>query len=154
MNPNKLTTKSQEALSAAQTAAVRLQHVEIDGEHLLLALLEQDGGVVPHLLRKADVQVDTLTESVRRELARRPQVTGPGAEPGKVYVTQRLNRLLVAAEDAADGLKDEYVSVEHLFLALVDEGTGTAARAHLHATLGVVEQPGHGITSRDLFELW
>ncbi len=132
MNPNKLTTKSQEALSAAQTTAVRNQHVEIDGEHLLLALLEQDEGVVPRLLRKSQVHVEALTEAVRRDLARRPQVSGPGTEPGKVYVTQRLNQLLVAAEDAAQQLKDEYVSVEHLFLALVDEGPGTPGGTLLH----------------------
>ncbi len=121
MDPNKLTRKSQEALQAAQSSVVRFQHVEIDGEHLLLALLEQEEGVVPRLLRKADVAVDALTESLVRELSSRPSVSGPGAEPGRVYVTQRLNRVLVAAEDEAQRLKDDYVSVEHLFLALVAE---------------------------------
>ena len=127
MDPNKLTHKSQEALQAAQTVAVRFQHVEIDGEHVLLALLEQDGGVVPRLLRKAEVQVDALTQALVRELQRRPQVSGPGVEPGKVFVTQRLNQMLVRAEDEAKKLGDEYVSVEHLLLAMVDEGAKTAA---------------------------
>ncbi len=127
MDPNKLTHKSQEALAAAQTAAVRFQHVELDGEHVLLALLEQEGGVVPRLLARAQVDVAALTQALVRELSRRPKVSGPGAEPGKVYVTQRLNQLLVRAEDEAKKLKDEYVSVEHLFLALVDEGQKTAA---------------------------
>jgi ATP-dependent Clp protease ATP-binding subunit ClpB len=127
MDPSSLTHKSQEALQAAQTAAVRFQHVEIDGEHVLLALLEQEGGVVPRLLKKAEVQVVPLSVAVVRELERRPRVSGPGAEPGKVYVTQRLNQMLVRAEDEARKLRDDYVSVEHLLLALVDEGEKTAA---------------------------
>ncbi len=127
MDPNKLTHKSQEALQAAQTAAVRFQHVEVDGEHVLLALLQQDEGVVPRLLKRAEVQVEPLTQAVVRDLQSRPQVTGPGAEPGKVYVTQRLNQLLVRAEDEAKKLRDDYVSVEHLLLALVAEGAKTAA---------------------------
>ena len=127
MDTNRLTEKSQEALQAAQTKAIRHGHVEVDGEHLLLALVEQADGLVPRLLQRMDVPVDALRSRIEQELARKPRVSGPGAEAGKVYVTQRLSKLLVKAEDEAAHLKDEYVSVEHIFLAFVEEGSSTAA---------------------------
>jgi ATP-dependent Clp protease ATP-binding subunit ClpB len=127
MDLNRLTQKSQEALHDAQTKALRFGHQEVDGEHLLLALLEQSEGLVPPLLARAGADVDRLREDLEAELEKRPRVTGSGAEPGKVYVTQRLNRVLEAAEQEARRLKDEYVSVEHLVVALLDEGSGSAA---------------------------
>jgi ATP-dependent Clp protease ATP-binding subunit ClpB len=127
MDINRMTQKSQDALQAAQTKAMKYGHVEVDGEHLLLALLEQEGGLVPRLLQRIDVPVDSFREAVRGELEKRPAVSGPGVEAGKIYVTQRFNRLLVKAEEEAGRLKDEYVSVEHLLLALVEEGSGTPA---------------------------
>ncbi|QCQ21893.1 ATP-dependent chaperone ClpB [Desulfoglaeba alkanexedens] len=127
MDLNKFTVKSQEALQAAQTKAVRFGHQEVDGEHLLLALLEQSDGLVPRLLRRMEIPVESVTERIVQELDKKPRVSGPGAEPGKVYVTQRLNRLLVKAQEEAERLKDEYVSVEHLLLAFVDEGSTTPA---------------------------
>ncbi|SHF22146.1 ATP-dependent Clp protease ATP-binding subunit ClpB [Desulfacinum infernum DSM 9756] len=127
MDLNKFTIKSQEALQAAQTKAVKYGHVEVDGEHLLLALLEQSDGLVPRILKRMDVSVDAVTEAVVRELERKPRVSGPGAEPGKVYITQRLNKLLVKAQEEAGRLKDEYVSVEHLLIAFVEEGSATPA---------------------------
>ena len=127
MDLQRFTIKSQEALQAAQTKAVRYNHVEVDGEHLLLALLEQEDGLVPRLLRRMEVPLEPLKARLQEELERRPRVTGPGAEPGKVYITQRLSKLLVRAEDEAKHLKDEYVSVEHLMLAFVEEGQSTPA---------------------------
>jgi len=127
MDLNKFTVKSQEAIQAAQTKAVRFGHQEVDGEHLLLALLEQSDGLVPRLLRRMEIPVESVTERIVQELDKKPRVSGPGAEPGKVYVTQRLNRLLVKAQEEAERLKDEYVSVEHLLLAFVDEGGTTPA---------------------------
>jgi ATP-dependent Clp protease ATP-binding subunit ClpB len=127
MDINKMTQKTQEALQAAQDIALKRGHVEVDGEHLLSALLEQEGGLVPRLLQKMDVSVESLVEAVRKELDRRPSVSGPGVESGKIYVTQRLNRLLLKAQEEAGHLRDDYVSVEHLLLALVDEGDATAA---------------------------
>jgi ATP-dependent Clp protease ATP-binding subunit ClpB len=127
MDLNKLTVKSQEAFQAAQTKAVRYGHVEVDGEHLLLALMEQGDGLVPRLLQKIGVSVDNVRSRLEQELERKPRVSGPGAEPGKVYVTQRLSRLLVKAEAEAKRLKDEYVSVEHILLAFIEEGSGSAA---------------------------
>ncbi|MDT3439986.1 MULTISPECIES: ATP-dependent chaperone ClpB [unclassified Pseudofrankia] len=131
MDMNRLTQKSQEALQAAQSAATRLGHTEVDGEHLLLALLDAPEGLVPKLLGQAGADTAALRAAVETDLARRPKVTGPGAQPGQVFVTQRLARLLDAAEREAKRLKDEYVSVEHLLLALAEEGTGTTAGRRL-----------------------
>jgi ATP-dependent Clp protease ATP-binding subunit ClpB len=124
---NRLTQKSQEALHDAQTKALRFNHTEVDGEHLLLALLEQPEGLVPRLLTAAGADPDLLHGAVESELGRRPRVTGPGAAPGQVMVTQRLARLFDAAEREAGRLKDDYVSVEHLLLTLLDEGAASAA---------------------------
>jgi ATP-dependent Clp protease ATP-binding subunit ClpB len=126
---SKLTQKAQEALQAAQTVALRLGHQEVDGEHLLLALLEQDQGLAVRLLDRMGIPVAALKARIEEDLDRRAKVSGPGGEAGKVYVTQRLGRLLVAAQDAAKKLKDEYVSVEHLLLALADEERTAAAKA-------------------------
>jgi ATP-dependent Clp protease ATP-binding subunit ClpB len=127
MDMNKLTQKSQEALHDAQTKALRFGHTEVDGEHLLLALLDQPEGLVPRLLSAAGADPDRLRAEIEAELARRPRVSGPGASPGQVFVTQRLSRLLDSSEREAQRLKDEYVSVEHLVIALLDEGTAHAA---------------------------
>ncbi|MBP1641865.1 MAG: ATP-dependent chaperone ClpB, partial [Acidobacteria bacterium] len=139
MDLSKLTQKSQEALAAAQAEAVRRGHAEVDAEHLLAALLAQEGGLAPRLLERAGVPAAALAEALERELARRPSVAGPGAgaEPGKLFVSARLQRLLVAAADEARRLKDEYVSVEHLLLALLDERpAGPAARTLQQLGLG------------------
>ena len=98
---NHLTQKSQEALHDAQTKALRFGHTEVDGEHLLLALLDQPEGLVPRLLERAGADPDALRAGLEAELGRRPSVSGPGAAPGQVFVTQRLSRLLDAAEREA-----------------------------------------------------
>ncbi len=127
MDINRLTQKSQEALEQAQNAAGRLGHTEVDGEHLLLALLEQSDGLIPRVLQQVGVDTDALHADVEAAVSSKPKVTGPGAAPGQVFVTQRLSRLLEAAEREAKRLKDEYVSVEHLLLILAEEGSATAA---------------------------
>jgi len=127
MDLNRLTQKSQEALAEAQNRAITRGHLEVDGEHLLGALLEQPEGLIPRLLRKLEVDADRLIEAVEAELARRPRVSGAGVEPGKIYLSQRLSKLLLKAEAEAKRLKDEYVSVEHLFLVLLAEESSTAA---------------------------
>jgi ATP-dependent Clp protease ATP-binding subunit ClpB len=127
MDMNRLTQRSQEALQDAQARAVRLGHTEVDGEHLLLALLEQQGGIVAPLLAQAGADPEMVRGDLEADLRRRARVTGPAAAPGQVMVTQRLARVLDAADREAARLKDEYVSVEHLLLALADEGNATAA---------------------------
>ena len=125
MDLNKFTEKSQGALMEAQNIATRQQHQAVDVEHLLLALLEQDGGLVPRLFEKANVAPDLLKTKVEEELGRLPRVSGSATTGQGVYVTQRLNKLLVTAQDEAKKLKDEYVSVEHLVLAMFDEPADT-----------------------------
>jgi ATP-dependent Clp protease ATP-binding subunit ClpB len=131
MDMNRLTQKSQEALQEAQNLATRYGHPEVDGEHLLLALLDQPEGLVPRLLSQVDIDMRGLRVAVETDLQRRPRVTGPGASPGQVAVTQRLARLLDTAQREAKRLKDEYVSVEHLLLALAEEGSGSAGGRRL-----------------------
>ena len=139
MDLNRLTEKSQQALHDAQTKAMRHGHTEVDGEHLLLGLLDQPDGVTVRLLTGLGVDIEQLRERVERDLRRRPSVTGPGAQPGQVTVTRRLAADLDAAEREAGRLKDEYISVEHLLLALVDEGASTDAGRALH-DLGVTRE--------------
>ncbi|MEU8251929.1 ATP-dependent chaperone ClpB [Nonomuraea sp. NPDC048916] len=127
-----MTQKSQEALHDAQTKALRHGHTEVDGEHLLLALLEQPEGLASRLVEQAGADPKGLRTELEEELSRRPRVSGPGAAPGQVFITQRLSRLLDTADREAKRLKDEYVSVEHLMLALIEEGDGTAAGRLLH----------------------
>ena len=123
MNMNKLTQKSQEAFYEAQNIAIRHGHQEVEGEHLALALLNQENGLIPKLLVKMDLPVENIANALEMELRKRPRVSGAGQESGKIYVSQRLSKLIVTAEEEADKLKDEYVSVEHLFLALLSEGS-------------------------------
>ncbi|HEY2522321.1 MAG TPA: ATP-dependent chaperone ClpB [Streptosporangiaceae bacterium] len=127
MDPSHLTQKSQEALRDAQTKALRFGHQQADGEHLLLALLDQPEGIAPRLLSQAGADPGHLRKNLEAELSRRPRVTGPGVEQGQVRITERLARLLDTAQQEADRLKDEYVSVEHLILALLSEGPTSAA---------------------------
>jgi ATP-dependent Clp protease ATP-binding subunit ClpB len=141
MDLNRLTQKSQESLRDAQTVATRLGHTEVDGEHLLLALIEQDDGLVPRLLEKAGVPIEALRLEVAGDLDRRPKVTGPAPSPGQLFLTRRLATLLESAEREAKRLKDEYVSVEHLLLALAEEGSATAGGRALR---------DHGVTRDSL----
>ena len=127
MDFSKFTTKSQEAVQAAQNRAIRHGHLEVDGEHLLLDLLEQPDGLIPKLMQRMEVPVDAVRERLERELEKKPRVSGPGIEPGKVYITQRMNRLFLKAIEEASRLKDEYVSAEHLMLAFIEEGQSTPA---------------------------
>jgi ATP-dependent Clp protease ATP-binding subunit ClpB len=127
MDPNRLTLKSQEALHDAQTKAMRYGHTEVDTLHLLLALLEQSDGLVPRLLARADVDTGALRAATESALERRPRVSGPGAAGGQVGVTRALGQLLDEAEQEAQRLKDEYVSVEHLLVAMLGAGPDTDA---------------------------
>jgi ATP-dependent Clp protease ATP-binding subunit ClpB len=125
MDLNKFTEKSQTALTEAQAIGTRRQHQAVDVEHLALALLEQEEGLVPRLLEKAGVSPDLVKEKLREALDRIPRVSGDTMTGQGLYVTQRLNKLLVAAQDEAKKLKDDYVSVEHLVLAMFSEPSTT-----------------------------
>ena len=119
MDMNKLTRKSQEALATAQATASEYNHQQVDVEHLLLALLSDAGGLIPQLLKKMDINTDLLKKSVSDELAKLPRVTGGGVEQGKIYITNRLENVFTKADERAKALKDEYTSVEHLFMAMI-----------------------------------
>ncbi len=125
MDMNRLTEKSQEALSAAHRLAARFHNQQMDVEHLLLALLDQERGLTASLLNKAEVPAEAVKLRVQRELEKLPRVTGHAAD--NISVTGRLQRLLDKAEDEAKSLKDDYVSVEHLMLAMLDD-KGPAGR--------------------------
>lgn len=120
MDLQKFTQKSQEALQDAQAQAVRRGNTEVDVEHLAVSLLTQTGGLIPRLFSKMEVPVESFVKDLEADLDKRPKVSGPGLEAGKVYLTNRLGQVFVKAEDEAKRLKDEYVSVEHLFLAAID----------------------------------
>ena len=121
MNAQKLTQKSLEAIQAAQTIATEHAHMQIEQQHLLLALIGQSDGLIGQLLQKMGVDLPALRRDTEAELGSIPSVTGPGREPDKIYVSQEVDRALAAAEGLADRMKDEYVSVEHLMLALLDQ---------------------------------
>jgi ATP-dependent Clp protease ATP-binding subunit ClpB len=121
MDPNRLTQKSQAALSEAQNLAISRGNQQVDTPHLLHALATQDGGLVPQILGKCGLDAKAYAQAVEAELARLPSVGGPGAQPGQVHITQAANAVLVRADETAKRMQDEFVSVEHLFLALLDE---------------------------------
>ncbi|MBV8176535.1 MAG: AAA family ATPase, partial [Verrucomicrobia bacterium] len=125
MDLNKFTEKSQAALMEAQAIGTRHQHQAVDVEHLALALMEQEEGLVPRLVEKAGVSPNLLKTKIQEALDRLPRVSGDTRTGQGLYVTQRLNKLLVTAQDEAKRLKDEYVSVEHLVLAMFAEPATT-----------------------------
>ena len=132
-NINRITEKSQEALVAAQTLAERNGNSQVEPEHLLLALLEQHEGVVPQVLGRLDVAVGALAQTVRNEINRMPRVSGGAAQ---VAISPRLRTVLVRAHDELQSFGDEYVSTEHLLLALLDHAGGAAQRVLRDAGLG------------------
>jgi ATP-dependent Clp protease ATP-binding subunit ClpB len=127
MDPNKLTQKTQEALHDAQTKALRFGQQEVDVEHLLLALLDQSDGLIPRLLDRAEVDVSALRAALERELSKRPRVSGAQGAGGDIYVSRALHQLLDDAEREAERLRDDYVSVEHVILAMLESDAGKTA---------------------------
>jgi ATP-dependent Clp protease ATP-binding subunit ClpB len=122
MDMNRMTIKLQEALQTASSHAARRSHQGIDVEHLLLAFMEQDGGLASPLLEQAGLSVPSVRHVVEQALAKLPQVQGAGASPGQLHVASRLSQVLTKAEDEQRALKDDYLSVEHVILAMVQEG--------------------------------
>ena len=119
MDFNQLTQMSRQAVTDAQSEARRRSHNEVETWHLLHALLAQDSGIVPALAEKTGLTISALQLAVERELDRLPKVSG-SVDTSKVYVTQSMNEVLTRAEEEAKSLKDDFVSVEHLFLGLID----------------------------------
>ena len=123
MNFNTYTQKSLEAVQLAQTIAREHHHQQMEQIHLLCALLEQDGGLTPQLLRKMDVTVESLDAAAKAELGKLPSVTG-SVEADRFYISADMDRCFTAAENQAKSMRDDYVSVEHLFLALLETAAG------------------------------
>jgi ATP-dependent Clp protease ATP-binding subunit ClpB len=127
MDANKLTEKLQEALGRAQNRALTTHHQAVDVEHLLAALLEDEQGLAASVLKLNNIERGEVLRKLDAELRKIPQVTGAGSDAGQVYATQRLGRVLARAEQEAGKLKDDYVSIEHVLIAMLDE-PGAAAR--------------------------
>ncbi|HXF92833.1 MAG TPA: ATP-dependent chaperone ClpB [Nitrospiraceae bacterium] len=122
MDLNRMTIKLQDALQAASGHAMRRSHQGVDVEHVLLALLEQEGGIAGALLEHAGVSLAAVKSAVEQALSKIPQVQGPGAGPGQIHLTARLSQVLTRAEEERKTLRDDYLSVEHVLLAMVEEG--------------------------------
>ena len=129
MDPNRMTEKAQDSIRQAQNLAQKGGQSQIEAEHMAVALLAEDGGVARRIVEKAGAKAGALVERLQQALSRLPRVSGPGAQPGQVYVSPRVNEILMAAEAKAQQMKDEYVSVEHLLLALAEVKDGPVAEA-------------------------
>ena len=123
MNTNQYTQKTLEALQAAQQLAVEYQHNQLEPEHLLHALASQEQGLIPQLLQKLNVDPGSFAAAVAEKLSALPRVSGSGRDPDKVYISQATDKALSAAAREAKAMKDDYISVEHVFLGLLDEQT-------------------------------
>lgn len=127
MDINKLTENAQKAITAAQADAARSGHPAVEVEHLLHSLTTQTDGLIPRLIEKLGAQPARFAERLESEIARLPKVSGPGASPGGTVITPRLQSLLGRAAAEATKLKDDYISVEHLLLAALQEDSHTGA---------------------------
>src|SRR5689334_10852348 len=135
MDPNRLTEKAQDVIRQAQGLAQRHGQSQIEVEHLAAALLAQDDGVAARVVEKAGVSPGSLRQRLEQAAQRLPRVSGPGATGGQVYIAPRVDEVLRAAENEAQRMKDEYVSVEHLLLALAALDEGAVAEAFRAAGL-------------------
>ena len=125
MNMNQFTQKSLEAVQAAQTLATEYGNQQIEQVHLLCALVEQEGGFIPQLLTHMGMTVESFDAALRHEVEKLPKVSGSGRRADQVYVSSGVDQALNQAVSVAGSMKDEYVSVEHLFLALIDKADAT-----------------------------
>ena len=138
MNAQKYTQKSLEAIQAAQQLTIENQNQQIEQVHLLASLLRQENGLAPQLLRKMGVTVESLDAAVLQELGKLPRVTGSGREADKYYVARAVDEALSRAEKIADDMKDDFVSVEHLMLALIETPDTTLKR--LFSTYNITKE--------------
>ena len=120
MNAQKFTQKSLESVQAAQDMAIEYQNNAIEQAHLLYALLNQENGLIPQLMTKMNVDSQALSNSVLQKISAMPKVSGSGRQSGTVYISQNADKTLIEAEKTAKNMKDEYVSVEHIFLSLIE----------------------------------
>ena len=138
MTPQNFTQKSLEAVQTAQSIATTYGSQQVEQCHLLLALLEAENGLVPQLITGMGLTLPSFHAAARALVERQPRVSGPGREPGKIYISQGVDQALNAAQETAKQMKDEYVSVEHLLLALLK--TADRELAQLLQTYHVTEE--------------
>ncbi len=139
MNAQNFTKKSIEAIQSAQQSAISNQNNQIESLHLLYALLTQEQGLIPHLLTKMNVSVSSMTQSVSEDIAKMPRVSGPGRELDKVYVSSEVDKILSESEKIAKSMSDEYISVEHIMLALIEVSSGYCEK--LLKAYGIAKKP-------------
>ena len=125
MDPNEFTQKSLEAIRDAQTLAAEHQNQQIEQVHLLLAMIQQEGGLLPQLLKKMDISVESLTAAAKAAVEKLPAVSGSGREADQFYISRGVDRLLAEAQKTKTSMRDDYVSVEHLFLAMLETADDT-----------------------------
>ena len=125
MDPNEFTQKSLEAIRDAQTLAAEHQNQQIEQVHLLLAMIQQEGGLLPQLLKKMDISVESLTAAAKAAVEKLPAVSGSGREADQFYISRGVDRLLAEAQKSKASMRDDYVSVEHLFLAMLETADDT-----------------------------
>ena len=125
MDPNEFTQKSLEAIRDAQTLAAEHQNQQIEQVHLLLAMIQQEGGLLPQLLKKMDISVESLTAAATAAVEKLPAVSGSGREADQFYISRGVDRLLAEAQKTKASMRDDYVSVEHLFLAMLETADDT-----------------------------
>ncbi len=143
MEMNRYTNKAREAVAAAQNIAARYHHQQIEPDHLLLALLQQEGGLAPKILERSGQDVKGLSQNLEAFLARQPKVYSGEGTAEKIYLSPGLARVLDRAKTEAESFTDEYVSVEHFLLALLESGSGEGVR--------LLKQAG-GVTRSDLLQ--
>ena len=123
MNAQKFTKKALEAINSAQSIAIENQNIQIMPEHLLYALVDQEGGLIPQLFKKMGVDTDNFLALLDGAIGRIPAVSGSGREPDKIYISPVTDKIFNEAERLANSMRDEYVSVEHVMLAIFDHAT-------------------------------
>ncbi|MGM9973281.1 MAG: ATP-dependent chaperone ClpB [Clostridiaceae bacterium] len=119
MNLEKFTQKSLQAIQEAQSLALSYKNMQIEQEHLLYALLTQKDGLIPEMIRKLKINLEGMIKAVKEKISRLPSVTGSGREPGKIYVSSKVEETLINSETIAKNMKDEFVSVEHIMLSIL-----------------------------------
>ena len=139
MDWNKFTQKSIEGIQDAQKLALSKGHQNIDVEHLAHALIKQDNGIVPMILQDMGVDINNLVNEIENELSKIPSVSGPGYDSTNIYITNRVNRVLMEAENLMKSMQDEFISVEHIFLAILKLGPGDKIN-QIFSKFGINEQ--------------
>ncbi|MFP4522904.1 MAG: Clp protease N-terminal domain-containing protein, partial [Fibrobacterota bacterium] len=136
MDLNKFTEKSREAVMNAEKTASEYGHPEIDTEHLAYSLFSQERGLVPLLIEGTGADSTVIKSAVEKELSKKPRVSSGASQAGKIYITNTLNKVLEKATGKAKEMKDEYISVEHLFLSLI-ENSGKSGLSDIFRTFGI-----------------